>query len=374
MGARVTLQPGERAVAAADMPLVVYESRGTGDRPLVVCLPGAIHLGRIFYGHVGSNAEDFLAHHLEAAGWPVLAVSYPLEVRHPAFERVDPDVGLAQLADAIAEHVGLLVTEWELPTSVVVLGWSAAGNIAPRLNKAMEQRGITLEVFVALAATPAVPGLIFGSLEGARRWAQSPTSFTSSGLIAHEGLRSFEPELEQTDLRYQRTVISVSDYQHHYVGNMPLNLFPGLDVRREAGEVVVGHAEVLAESRGTAWSEYPMVASLEPTWRSDGRHVVTDFHNWGMVLSNMLHGCYVAPNQARLSEQEQLGQDRLSQHQWTQLTALVRGASGRLNAVVEGGHMFFVGKDGAATTVGEIDRLLAEARTIKGELEHHLTA
>ena len=117
-----------------------------------------------------------------------------------------------------------------------------------------------------------------------------------------------------------------------------------------------------------------MVASLEPTWRSDGRHVVTDFHNWGMVLSNMLHGCYVAPNQARLSEQEQLGQDRLSQHQWTQLTALVRGASGRLNAVVEGGHMFFVGKDGAATTVGEIDRLLAEARTIKGELEHHLTA
>jgi hypothetical protein len=334
------LQPDERMAVRAGIPVVVHERRGEPDQPLVVFIPGAVHLARIGYGHTGSRPDDFVAHWFEQLGWSFIAFSYPLELLSPTFDEVDPDVGLARFASAVAQLADEAATSWGLGTEVVVLGWSAAGNIAPRLNQELTGLGRILSLFVSLAATPPIPDLIFGSLDDSRAWAEAPTSFTDSGLLAHSGIRSFAVELEWTDARYQRAVIPTEVYEHSYVGNMPLNIFPGLGVRREKGRLVVGHDGPLTESLGTTWNSYPMVADLQPTWALDERHAVTDKSNWSMVLTNMLSRRWT-PEDARA----------LSPGDWSALIEAVNTAPDRLHRQIEGGHMFFVGDEGARQTV-----------------------
>ena len=349
----------ERLVEANGVPLLVHEQRGDPEQPLVVFLPGAIHLGRVAYGHPGSDPRDFLAHWLAERGSSFLAVSYPLELVDPVFDHVDPDLGLASYADAVAAHIDRLNEDWALPSSVTVLGWSAAGNIAPRLNAELASRGIELELFVGLAATPAIPGLIFGTSGQAAAWAGADSSFTESGLLAHVGLRSFLRELTETDRRYGRTVISREVYEQQYLGNMPLNLFPGLDVQRQHGGPAVGYDGPLAESRGTVWADYPVVASLQPTWATDARHALTDRYNWGLVQTNMLSA-------TRLSEPALAS---LTDSEWRRRAELVDGVPARLTKVIEGGHMFFVGSEGAKETVDAVLDLRREAATILAELD-----
>lgn len=334
------LQPDERAVVSAGVPLVVHERRGAPDKPLAVFLPGAIHLARIGYGHSDCRPDDFIAHWFELQGWSFVACSYPLELLTPVFDDVDPDIGLAQFAQAVAEFVDQTATEWELDQEVVVLGWSAAGNIAPRLQQELKGRDRQLSLFVSLAATPPIPDLVFGSIEASQKWADAPTSFTETGLLAHSGIRSFAAELEWTDARYGRTVIPAEVYTQNYVGNMPLNLFPGLGVQRVNGELVVGYDGPLAESLGTTWDAYPVVADLQPTWPLDERHAVTDKSNWSMVLTNMISRRWTA-------EQAQA----MSPSNWLALVEAVTSASDRLHRQIEGGHMFFVGDEGARQTV-----------------------
>ncbi|MGH1492705.1 MAG: hypothetical protein ACRBK7_25480 [Acidimicrobiales bacterium] len=352
----------ERLISSSQVPLLVFEQRGRSDEPLVVFLPGAIHLARISYGHGSANPQDFLAHWWKEVGHSFLAVSYPLEVSEPVFDNVDPDLGLVAYARAVAAHIDTVVAEWGLERSVIVLGWSAAGNIAPRLTAELADRGVALELFVALAASPPLPGIVFGSRERASDWATAAGSFTSSGLLAHAGLRSFLPELKRTDERYGRTVIAEADYATNYLGNMPVNLFPGLDAQRLDGQLVVGHEGPLAESRGAVWSDYPVVAVLQPTWPTDARHVLTDRHNWGLVQTNMFAT-------TRLDETTA---SALSDAEWRQCAALVGSAPEKLTRVIEGGHMFFLGVDGARQTVELVRELLIEARTIVAELDRLL--
>lgn len=350
---------GERLVEVNGVPLLVHEKRGDPGQPLVVFLPGAIHLARVAYGHPGSQPEDFLGHWLAQRDRSFLAVSYPLELVDPVFDSVDPDLGLAAYAGAVAAHIEWLTAEWALPNSVTVMGWSAAGNIAPRLNVELASRGIDFDLFVALAATPAIPGLIFGSTGQAAAWASSDGSFTESGLLAHGGLRSFLRELTETDRRYGRTVIDREVYERHYLGNMPLNLFPGLDVQRRDGTPVVGSDGPLAESMGTSWADYPMVASLQPTWVTDARHALTDRYNWGFVQTNMLSATRLSePNAAALSDAE-----------WRRRAEVVDSIPARLTRVIEGGHMFFVGPVGAQQTIEAVFDLLSEAESIVDELD-----
>lgn len=357
-----SLYPGERSLSIDNIPLVVHEQQGSSALPLVVFLPGAVHMARIAYGHPDARTTDFLAHWFNEAGYPFAAISYPLDVRQQTFTEVDPDLGLAQYARVVATYIRTLVDEWGLGPGVVVAGWSAAGNIAPGLNVALRDVGIDLELFVALAATPPLPNLIFGSLSATERYFASDHAFTDDGLLSHAAIRSFDSELRANDRRYGRTVIPAEVYAAEYLGNMPLNLFPGLEARREDGRMVVGHEATLAESAGAGWVDYPFVANLQPTWVIDGRHVLTDKSNWGMVNNNMIQSRYLAASVA----------EALSPQRWTELSAIVLDVPDRLHRPIEGGHMFFVGEDGARETVSMTSELLASAREL-AELLRSLT-
>ena len=309
-------------------------------------------MARVAYGHPEARDDDFLAHWFEQQGWPFTAISYPVEVARPAFEVVDRELGLASYNEAVAAYVSSLIQDWKLGSEVVVLGWSAAGNSAPGLRMALRERDIDLALFVALAATPPVPNLVLGSLEATQQLFPGPQILTSSGLVAHAMLRSFEPELIATDTRYGREVIGADVYFEQYVANMPLNLFPGLEVQFVDGRFVVGHEGSLRESSGADWHAYPTVGVLSPTWRTDARHAVTDAANWALAITNMLYARYVAATDL----------PGLSDGSWRTLTETIVGAPDRLHRSIEGGHMFFVGCDGAEQTVAATAELLTAAR------------
>ncbi len=364
MTSEATPAPRETLISSGDVPLLVLEQQGDPDKPLVVFLPGAIHLARVAYGYGAVAPEDFLAHWWAEAGHSFLAISYPLELAEPTFDTVDPHLSFGAYIGAIAGHIEAVVATWGLQRNVLVLGWSAAGNTAPRLTSELASRGVTLELFVSLAASPPIPGLVFGSPERASGWAAAPGSFTQSGLISKDGLRSFIPELEGTETRYGRTVIDNANYAANYVGNMPLNVFPGLDVQWVDGQLVVGHEGPLAESRGAVWSEYPVVAVLQPTWPTDARHSLTDRSTWGLIQTNMLAS-------KRLDEATAKG---LSTTDWRACTSIVTSAPQRLTRVIEGGHMFFFGVDGAKATVELVLELATEAKLIAAQLDRLLGA
>jgi surfactin synthase thioesterase subunit len=65
-------------------------------------------------------------------------------------------------AEQSAETVAHYQKAHELPANVVVLGWSMAGRIAVALSEALRRRGVGLELFVAMAATPGLPNLLPG--------------------------------------------------------------------------------------------------------------------------------------------------------------------------------------------------------------------
>ena len=60
------------------------------------------------------------------------------------FEAVDATLRLDQLAQAAAATISETIARRGWTSGVIVAAWSALGNIAPRLNTALSERGIEL--------------------------------------------------------------------------------------------------------------------------------------------------------------------------------------------------------------------------------------
>ncbi len=354
------LLDGERVVVGDELDLLVAERPGRPDRRLIVFLPGAVHLARISYGLPGLDPLDFLAHWVADAGHPFLAVSYPMDVVQPPFESADPSLEFGAYIDAVADTTAALIERWSLPKDVIVLGWSAAGNQAPRMRRALGARGIELDLFVALAATPPIPNLVLGGTDAAESYFARPESLTGRGLLSHRAIRSFTPELQALKDQYGRDVLPVDRYEAEILGDMPVGLFPGLSAQFAGsdGGAVVDHGQALAASGGTEWAEYPLVGVIQPAGVLDARHAITDRSNWAMVNNNAIFGRLLA------------GVDlpALSSERWHDLIALSDAIPDRLHRRIDGGHLFFVGVDGARQTIEAVQHLAAEADSIKAEL------
>jgi len=353
----VAVFEGERLVEGP-CPLLIAERSGEANKPPVVFFPGALHTARIGYGLPHDRPEDFVGHWLGEAGHPFVAVSYPVAVGDPAFENVDPALQLDQLADAAAAAVGEILDRRGWHRNVIVAAWSALGNIAPRLRTALTDVGVELGTFVSLAATPPLPNLILGSTDASTATVGGAEHYTAAGLLRHTSLRSesFVAELDRIDGDLGRTVVARDDYRTHHMGDMPLELFPGLEAVRHGDAARIEHEGPLAISNGAAWAAYPLCAAVWPTLRSDQRHALTDRHNWGMVNANALTWRVLrdAPD--------------VSDAVWDRVLDVSHRLASELHRRVHGGHLFFVGEPGARATAEAIIDLDRQ----RADLEHTL--
>lgn len=325
--------PGEELRAAAGYPAVARFEKGAPGRPLVVFVTGGGVLARIAYGHPDGQAEDFLAHWLVRAGYAFLGLSYP--IGHGVFGEAHPAFTVRDWAAQTAEIVHVVVAEQALPPKVLVLAWSMAGRIVERLNAALRDRDLTLELFVAMAATPPLPNL----LPALDRLTPDPR-----GLA--DGSASFFPWLlrclhGQNELA-GRSVIAEDAFLGLYTGNFPINL-AATALRYRDGRFVPDPLADDADTGGRNMVGLPPIAVITHDSALDAGHALTDHANWSLHLVQAL----VA---GRLSEPP-AAFTALPQERWANIVELVRSAPDMLTVTVPGNHLFFVGAAGAGATV-----------------------
>lgn len=347
------IYPHEKLVMRAGFPSLEYYRDGLRQQPLVVFVTGGGITARISYGHPEGAEQDFLAWWVREAGYPFLALSYPLD--NPAFPTVHPDFSVRDWGEQIAESIADVVATQQLPREVVILAWSMAGRVAVPLADALKRQGCDIALFIAMVASPPfafLPALenLTAARNGLADVAGSFTSWLAQSLV-RQGQRA------------GHTLIPDQLFRQEFTGNLPVNLIASSLRWREGGFVPDVGAD-LADTRALDHAAYPPAASMTHGDIGDPRHALTDGPAWAFVINQALYARRLARHQDRLST--------LPEQTWRRLVACVRSAATGLNDVMEGNHMFFVGQDGARATVASMEQMLRVSRKTCDEVERLL--
>lgn len=345
------LYPGENYETIAGFPTIYhYQPPPIPDstRPLIVCVPGGLHLARMFYGgHRGSRPEDFLVHWLNKHGFGVLSLSYPLET-DPAIMPATasgfrvPDWGrqAAGTTQQIMQH--------ESYRSVVLIAWSMGGRMIVPFNLAAKELGLEVEQYISFAATPGI-----SNLRATPRGIQcSPTGYYHVPSRAEE---VFGKQLDEIwSLNAGREIIPREIYRREYLGGTPINLV-GLRLRYDGrGAFVPDEMPYEEETRVFEFSNLPFISAIYPTSILDANHSLSDRATWGFLMTRHLESTIVP--------------SKISPQKWPQVVDLVHSAPERLSIAAEGNHFFFVGERGARTTANHVVELLRRGSQVKREL------
>ena len=349
-----TIWPGEELREVAGFPALSLFRRGAPGRPLVVFVTGGGVLARIAYGPAGAAPAAFLAHWLAEAGYSFLGVSYPLG--NPVFADAYPAFSVQDWAAQTAELTAATVAAHGLAHRVVVLGWSMAGRIAGPLNRRLVERGLAIELFVAMAATPPLPDLLPGL---------DHLQPTAAGLAdAHAG---FLPWLLQC-LHAQNELagaelIPDARFLTDYAGDFPVNL-AATALRYREGRFVPDQDADCADTGVWDYAGFPALAVMTHDAAVDARHALSDRANWSLHMVQSLG--------ARRLWAAGVDLAKLPAESFASLVGLVNAAPDRLTARISGTHLFFLGEAGARATVRALDRLLRRERALSAALDRLL--
>ena len=346
--------PGEELRDAAGFPALILFRKGASGQPLVVFVTGGGVLARIAYGPGGAPPTAFLAHWLVAAGYSFLGVSYPLG--NAVFPGTHPEFSVQDWAAQTAELAAAVVDEQGLARRVVVLGWSMAGRIAGPLNLRLQERGLAVELFVAIAATPPVPNLLPG-LDHLRP--------TASGLA--DASASFLPWLLQC-LHVQNELsgaelISDARFLADYAGAFPVNL-AATALRYRDGRFVPDQDADCADTGVWDYASFPALAVMTHDSVVDARHALSDRANWSLHMTQSLGARRLWGGGVNLA--------KLPATSFAALCDLMSSVPERLSARIPGTHLFFVGEVGARATVHALDELRARERELNATLDRLL--
>ncbi|MDE1992212.1 MAG: hypothetical protein KGI75_06890 [Rhizobiaceae bacterium] len=344
------LMPGEAVETAADIPVMYYHRPGRNSgAPLVVFIPGGGHLGRVAYGYPGGASEDFIDHWLEKIGFGLLAVSAPTGA--PFTPIACRDLTRPQWAEAIAAVIERVAGGDSGGLSVIILTWSLASGIIRDLAISLKRRNIDIAAFMPMAASPPLPRLsAYPGVEERLRddglWdvAGSMVSGTPRGDI-------WTAELAVTEVELGRKVLSGEDYRRHFWTGTPVGLMHGGIAR--TGTNIEPDLSLI-----------PLAAAIVPVDQRDYRHSLGDISGWAYVNTQIVLDRYAAV--ARYSS-------TIPRVAWMDLTALVKTLPDRMSARVPGGHLFFIGERGAATTAAAVRTLRDETKALLDELDQFLT-
>lgn len=346
---------------APDSSAMVNEA---SQHPLVVLIPGGASHARIYYGgHEGFNKEDFLVTWLARAGFPVLAISYPLDsetacVKGAAgFRLTDWGRQAAQVTKRVADTQSLA------GRPVLLATWSMGGRmVVPYTEAAERECGLKVGLVISLAATqgfasmrPIPPGI----------------RCTRNGYADCDGLLDmFLGQISQQEARHQTTlanptqtaggIIPPGIYSSCYYGYTPVSLH-GWRLRHDQCPTTGQHrflpdnygAEEDAAPPNHDFSSMPWLASITCTDAIDARHVLLDELVWKS---------WTAQRMTAIWEQLARTEQTRAQYRWQEFSGFVHHISrpGVLHRKVEGNHFFFVGRDGARSTASAISDLWNE--------------
>ena len=328
-------------------------------QPLVVFIPGAAHLARIAYGgHKGSRNKDFLAYWLIEKGLGLLALSYPLETDPPTMPAVRPDFTVQEWGQQAAEATRAIVEEHNLSKRIVVLGWSMAGRILEPISSGLKKRGLMVELFVSLAATPAISGLR-GSLPGID---VSVAGYSSSMRL----FEYFMPQMEEeTYLNGDRTIIDEDVYRKEYVGRTPVGLAGwGYSWSMAENKLVEDKWGPIENAAADNYGAFPIMAALYPTSILDIRHTLGDRATWNIMLTYKLLNDMMGGDRWTKERARTLYEDAARTQK---IRDFVHTAGDRLAIEIEGNHFFFIGEKGAKATAQAISELIVRAQEVQSE-------
>jgi hypothetical protein len=345
------MDSGEQIRVGAGYPALTNFAPGEPGRPLVVFVTGGGVLARIAYGFPGGRPEDFLAYWLSRAGYPFLAISYPID--NPVFDSPYPAFSVRDWGEQTAEIIEQVVAAAGLPRTALVLAWSMAGRIAEPLNAALKQRGIAIELFVAMSASTALPGLLPGL---------DQLKPSSKGLARVDGdfVDWLLACLHDQNARAGRTLIDDETFRKRFTGDLPVNL-AATALRYRDGAFDADPPADADDVGAVRYSSFPPLALITHASPLDFRHALTDRATWGFYITQTLCERRLWPRAAEFAA--------LPPERWRRIVELVNGAPGALGATVSGNHLFFVGEPGARETVAAIDALRAQAERLEAALD-----
>lgn len=346
-----SLYPGEEIVQAAGYPALVRFEPGPRGARLVVFVTGGGVLARVAYGPPEGRPADFLSYWLHREGFSVLAVSYPMA--NPAMEGVFPQFSVRDWGAQTAELVDRYVETHGLPPSVVILGWSMAGRVAEPLAAALRARGIRVDLFVAMAATPPLPNLLP---------ALSELRPAATGLARIEGgyLDWLLSLLADQNRRVGRVVIAPERFVVEFTGDFPIRLAASA-MRYEDGRFVPNPAGDAEDTGASNYEGFPPLAVMTHGSPLDPHHALVDQSAWGFYIVQTLATRHLF---SRIRDF-----DALQPAEWRRLLSALHGAPERLTVVLPGNHLFFVGEEGARATAVALKELLSRSQEISAELE-----
>lgn len=264
--------------------------------------------------------------------------------------------------------IALLVTE-VLPANsarpLVVAGWSMGGKAAFAVTRELEQRGRTVTCFVSIAATPPLP--------------RSDPAPNPSETLTNDGLWNLDTigpyggskredrwldELAQIGHAEGHPVMTDDTFRSHCRSNVPPGLNgPELDTPFSGG-VGMDVATAMRDAGTFSGRNYPICVSIVPTAVLDYRHALTDEATWGHITLRSVITNYVPKIPAIES---------LPNAQWMRLRERITDSPRRLARSIDGGHLFFVGSNGARRTVDHLYDLVNEATELRQFLRQFAT-
>ncbi|EAW09943.1 thioesterase domain protein [Aspergillus clavatus NRRL 1] len=339
------LYPGEHLDTVAWFPALYKFSPADPSNPLIVFIPGGGHNARISYGgHPGSREKDFLAYWLNKQGYGFLAISYPLHSEpDEIIPATAPGYRIRDWGLQAAEITRLVISQHNLSGSVVLLAWSMGGRIVVPYTVAARARGLNVEFFVGLAATPGLPGV---------RPIPRNVRKTSQGYAALDGMPDlFLQQLHGQNELNSGVIIPDDVYLRSYYGHTPVSLL-GCDLRysQEHGFVEDRRTSV-EDAAALDFHQWPLIAALHGDSVHDARHVLADRTTWAFVQTQHI-----------VSTLETHGLAQLDRSRWGTAMDLIHSRPGRMCRQIHGTHFFFLGEQGARATAVAIVSLLEEAR------------
>jgi hypothetical protein len=306
-------------------------------------------LARVSYGVGDADPEDFIAHWFAERGYPFLGLSYPSG--HSVFSHPHPEFSVKDWAAQVAEATDQAVAELSLDRrTVIVLAWSMAGRLVYRLRRALLQHRIELALFVSLEAAHE---LTFDTVALERYLPPDANGLVDLGPLTPSFVASVQEQRQLAD----RLLIPDATFVEDYLAPFPVNLTatrlrchdaaftPDLPTDRE--DVGCDDLTLL-----------PPISALSGRSQSSLHHALTDQAAWGDLATQSAMRNFVLP----------LPDGGLPQHRWQSLLTLVRGVPAATTGDLEGGHLFFLGRDNARQLVSSVEQFVGHWRRIREEV------